>query len=618
MIHELYTNLASELRSNSNVPLLETDTSSQGKSMLERVKCEDRLEQQISSTWRKMEQGGGPESMQQGVVDAYKKEMSLDLLTDPGLSPSLLQNIKPQRIQQSARHEIPAPVPAMKPVTIHQTPSSQVSQPKPAVADPPKQMQPSPLQRRPALPFHPELDSGHNSGFQDDYVAPNQVRPEPPISMPKPRPKVSVTPAQQPSERPMKDRTPGFGFQALAIPSQETTISSGDSQLKPPSRATKPISREETTRPTAPPQQPTTSRGMLNTGLGRTDNYNLNPSAFGQKSGDQSSSNKPTTQPWEYNKSALTYSQVLKKAPTESALFNTPGLYETERKKLRDNLMLKREMEFQQQLEVARMQSRGNNDSHRKSDFRVNPSQIYYGQYVADVSYNPHQEYLINLSERAHQSNDEVRKYQVQLKMLQNSVTTSEKAANLFEKQVDRQTTQATDLNTRAEILATEVSSLAQQKEDLILKLERKRAELMEQKRRAHATSDSDQYRKRDLQEENASLRRLISYKASEKSRLKSKYDQLEQEYSQHSALKTADFASPNKVLDRVLSRSAMVDWAPWRERFEDIPGTKSRKAHADMGSTMAGAESRGFLSELNRSVDKLLMNRPEQESRFI
>lgn len=617
MIFELYTNVAASLRSSSNIALLGSDTTARGKDLAERLGREGRLEAVINGSWRKMGQGGAPETMQKEIVEVYQKELNHDLFTDPELRPSLLKKSAPPSIHQSRQPDPPAPIPAMRQAIDRTSPASRQSNMEPLQASPPKPIVNRPPIREQAPRIDPLLDSGNDSGVIEDQRPSVRRSPDLPAAVARPRPKVAVlSPAETP-EISRKSRSPTFADQLKDNSIHRSQQSWNDNVAKPPSRTAKPVgsqpaggqrldsdyladNKSSVFRPSTP------------------ERNNLPKQSFGQHNGGQISGRKTEGKPWDYNKSTMTYSQLLNKAPTESTLFNTPGLYENERKKLRDNLMLKREMEFQQQLESARRQSRDGDVSLAKSDFRSNTGQLHYGQYVADISYNPHQEYLIHLSEKAHQSNDEVRKCQTELKMLQNSVTTSQKAADLFEKQVDRQTTQATDLNTRAESLAADISSLAQAKEDLRSKLERKRSELMDLKRKAHATSDSDHSRKREMQEENASLRRLVSFKAADKARLKAKLDQLEQEYTQHNALRTASTAKPTQVLDRLLTRSAMVDWAPWRERFDVSPGIKSRKAHADMGSTMAGDESRGFLAELNRSVDKLLMNRAESESRFV
>jgi hypothetical protein len=616
IFYEMYTTNCSSLLANKNMGLLKNDQSAKSIELGKQVDNEKQLDKLISQAWSESKSKSNPELLQKGILKAYMKVLNTDLTADPEYSPSLIQNISDSALGQSSQLQPSTSLAPQPGRPSFPTPPQQSSQ-RPSFNDLPALDNPP---TRPP-PRQAMMHSGQSADHSQDDPSlqlPSDLKPfTPPRPIPQSNPQpVNIKPPTPAvideglgrnggATKPNYAKLPGLdGVQSWGASPPNETIPrfgppAGNSSLnKPP-----PPTQDNYVVQKAPQSQMTNSNW-------------LKPEPPKPAVEKPAVKEKAPVESWEY-KPDLTYSQMIKQAPSESTLFNTPGMYESERQKMRDQLMRNRQREFEDQLQTIRNQGdQEYNTPMHPLDFRATPSQLWTNQPTVNTYHSINDDYLNTLQERVFQSNSEFRKEQLEYQMLTNGVNSYQKATEYFEKETVKLSAKASDLTAEAEKLGADISLLKHSKEDLLQKIERKRAELLEQKRRANATSDGDHDRKRDMLDEMASLRRLAVYKTSEMSRVKAKYDELEREYHNHSLAKTKAMETPMKVLDRSLTASAMNDWAPWRNRFEEKTGEKSRRTHADMGTSLTQGESASFLADLNRSVDNLINNNSEFSSR--
>lgn len=612
---ETYSGYCSSMVSNKNVGLLKNDQSSKGTDLNSKVEKEKQLEKVISKAWSQYKAKKNPEVLQKWILRGYMDVLNKDLTKDPEYAPTLVANLTDSDLNNSTPLNQPSHISQGQGASSfsrdggHRPPPMSIGE-LPLIDEPPTR----PIAKQGIMHSGDSFDQGHFG-----LVKPLQTdnRPtSPPIPLPTSNPKLAEPKYSSPissadglgRNKPGQSQNNLSNFGSNARDSWGTSPAFDDAPRFGPSSFTQPSQKQlppakDSMMNTQPPSSNFTTSHFLKPELQKPDPLKqLKPQA-------------PKSEAWEY-KPDLTYSQMIKNAPSESTLFNTPGMYESERQKMRDQLVRQRQREFEDQLQMIRTQ--GDNEFNRPlhhMDLQAGSSRIWSNQYMANTYHSLNEDYLKNLQEKVFQSNSEFKKEQTDYQMLANSINTYQKASSYFEKDIIQQTKKASDLTERSEKLGMEISGLSHEKEDLLQKIERKRAELLEQKRHANATSDTSQVRKRDILDEVEALRRLSLYKTSELSRVKAKYDELERDFHNHTLARTKIEQSPMKVLDRSLTASAMKDWAPWRERFEDTTGTKSRRAHADMNTTLTQGESASFLADLNRSVDNLLSRNSDHSS---
>ena len=616
---ETYFSYCSSLLSNKNIPLLKNDQSMQGIDLNKRVENEREFEKVISKAWAESNDFQSPEVLQKGILKGYLRILGRDLTQEPEYSPSLVMNIS-DVLSHNNSQTMPIPLPAnnrlsgMSPESSGKPPRRQPTNDMPGGTPPI-----NPLTRQGLM--HSGASLGHMDLIRSDSVGSSPHLGSPPLPLPiaAPRPvdaNRQGSPPQmnfnrQPSPPAMNNAQPIFDqdcqfsdkFSPKQSPQFQDAPRFGPPAVSPPAQNFQPPPR--VFNPPSPSIQITQPAQNWLKPVPPAAPFDRNP-GFKQ----------PPTEPWDY-KPDITYSQMIKQAPSESTLFNTPGMYESERQKMREQLVRQRQREFEDQLQQARNQGQQlHNEPIHPLNFRSGSSQIWSNQHTANTYHSLNDEYLKDLQERVFQSNSEFRKEQLEYQMLNNTINTYQKAANYFERDTDSLTQKASGLTAKAETLSLDISSLSQEKQELLQKIERKRAELLEQKRHAHATSDSDQSRKREMLDNISSLRRLATFKTAELSRVKAKYDELEREYHNHSLIQSKAQQNPMKVIDKSLTVSTLKDWEPWRRRFEDNTGSKARRVHADMGISLAKGESASFLADLNRSVDNLLNNNSDYSSR--
>lgn len=613
---DTYSSYCSALLSNKNTALLKDDRSAKGVELNKKVEDEKQLEKVISKAWSQYKSKKNPEVLQKWIVKGYMDVMNKDLTKDPEYAPTLLQNIHDSEMQNSK--------PSIQPSNFSQDPHRSASSKDIGQRPPPLSIGELPMLDEP-LANPPQRQGIIHSGGSLDDINYGTSKPSfgqnlstsPPVPLPNSNPKQT-----EPKYTSMMTSVDSLGrLDPPLTPSNQKYSGNNakDSWGNTPSfdeapRFGPPSNSKTIERPLTPPINPILNN--QNPPSNYTKSEFLKPEPYNSIPKKQPVIPETKQEGWEY-KPDLTYSQMIKQAPSESTLFNTPGMYESERQKLRENIVKQRQQEFENQLQMIRTQ--GDNEYNRPlhpMDLQGNPSRVWSNQLVANTYHSLNEDYLKNLQEKVFQSNSEFRKEQLDYQMLNNSINSYHKASTYFEKDISQQSKKASELTARAETLSMEISGLGHQKEDLLQKIERKRAELLELKRQANATSDVSQVRKRELLDEVDAMRRLSVYKTSELSRIKSKYDELERDFHNHALARTKTMESPMKVLDKSLTASALKDWAPWRERFEDTSGTKSRKAHADMGITLTQGESASFLADLNRSVDNILSRNSEYSSR--
>ena len=314
---------------------------------------------------------------------------------------------------------------------------------------------------------------------------------------------------------------------------------------------------------------------------------------------------------------------------TESTMFKTPGMYENERRRQREEMVKLREKDFSNRVNAAKHVSPTNSmlPPHLMPlSWSIAPRKVGVLEAIGGPIMSVEKEIVGHLLDKINKTELEVRAEQRKAQMISTSVHQATREIEDLGRDRDRMMDNAAKMNSDHEIILNEVDEMKRQKADLIHRLERRREELLHARRENTSTSRGDEDRRTVLQEQVNMMQRLAKLKGLELYRNRSSYEQLERDYQENRVKKSnkkvieglRKKASPiymsgldRSMLDKsMLEKSALMSQSRLSEpNLTAITrdGSARPRSRVNLSRTLGRGEGMQFLRELNRDLEDVL-----------